>query len=87
MMKLVTLTKRFGGLHIIDQHHLNNGGHNEYKIFKFQVGYKSKRIMFCVIEFDIYGKCETNQFTEDEFRAKFGSYSDDIIEQLPMKPN
>lgn len=86
-MKLFTIKKRFGGLHIIDQHYLNNGGHNEYKIFKFQVGHKTKRIMFCVIEFDIYGKCETNQFTEDEFRNKFGEYSNKIIEQLPTKPN
>ena len=87
MMKLFTIKKRFGGLHIIDHHHLNNGGHNEYKIFRFQVGHKTKRIMFCVIEFDIYGKCETNQFTEDEFRNKFGEYSNKIIERLPTKPN
>lgn len=87
MMKLFTVKKRFGGVHVIDQHYENNGGHNEYKIFKFQKGYKNKTDMYCVIEFDIYGKCETNQFTEEEFRNKFGGYADEIIKQLPKKAN
>lgn len=86
-MKLFTVNRRFGGVHVIDHHHLNNGGHNEYKIFKFEVGYKTKTTMFCVIEFDIYGKCITKQFNEEEFRNKFGDYSDEILNRLPKKAN
>jgi len=86
-MKLFTLSKRFGGVHIRDQHYENNGGHTEYKILKFEVGYKDKTTMLCVIEFDIYGKCETNQFTEKEFRVKFGVYTDEILAQLPNNQN
>ena len=59
------------GIKVVDQNHLNNGGHNEYIIFKIK-GHKSAEHKYCVIEHDIYGKAESNIMTKDEVIKEFG---------------
>lgn len=81
-MELFTINKNIKTIHIIDKFYQNNGGHNEYYIFKFEIGYKNRSFLFCVVETDIYGKCQTNHFTEEEFRLKFGNHADQILKQL-----
>ena len=80
---LIIRKRRFGGIHVLDQHYLNNGGHNEYIIFKFDI-HKIKSTRYCLVEYDIYGKSKSEILLEDEIVLKFGQ---GILEHLPSKPN
>ena len=57
---------------MIDHNHLNNGGHDEFIIFKFGE-YKSRKPKYCVLEHDIYGKAKSYILTEDEVIEQFGA--------------
>ncbi len=76
--KLFIYDEKVNGIKMIDQNHLNNGGHNEYTIIKID-GYKSKQPKFCVIEHDIYGKIKSTILTEDELINEFG---EDILKKI-----
>lgn len=56
---------------MIDQNYLNNGGHDEFIIFKLP-GYKSRDAKYCVVEHDIYGKTKSYILTENEVIEQFG---------------
>jgi len=76
--------RRFSGIHAIDQYYLNNGGHDEFIIFKFNTGYKTKTPKFCVVEYDIYGKNKSYIMTEEELVDSFG---EEILKKIPKKAN
>lgn len=56
---------------MIDQNYLNNGGHDEFIIFKLPE-YKSRDAKYNVVEHDIYGKAKSYILTEDEVIEQFG---------------
>lgn len=56
---------------IVDQFYLNNGGHDEYIIFKFGE-YKSRDGKYCVVEYDIYGKAKSYILSKEEAINEFG---------------
>ena len=75
--KLFIYNKKVNVINMIDQNHLNNGGHNEYTIVKID-GYKSKQTKYCVIEYDIYGKEKSYFLTKDKLVEEFG---DDVLKK------
>lgn len=76
--------RRYSAIKVWDQHYLNNGGHDEFIIFKFNTGYKTKTPKFCVVEYDIYGKEKSYIITEEELVESFGK---EILEKIPEKAN
>jgi hypothetical protein len=56
---------------MIDQNYLNNGGHDEFIIFKFG-GYKSMDAKYCLVEHDIYGKAKSSILSKEEVIKEFG---------------
>ena len=75
--KLFIFNEKAKGLKLIDQNHLNNGGHDEFIIIKIK-GYKSKQTKYCVIEYDIYGKEKSYFLTKDKLVEEFG---DDVLKK------
>jgi len=69
--ELFIFKEKAKGLKLIDQNYLNNGGHDEFIIFKLD-GYKSRPPKYCVIEYDIYGKIISNILTKEELVNEFG---------------
>jgi hypothetical protein len=76
--KLFVYNKKVNVINMIDQNHLNNGGHDEFMIIKIK-GYKSKPSKYCVIEYDIYGKEKSYFLTQDKLVEEFG---DDILKKI-----
>jgi len=76
--KLFVYNKKVNVINMIDQNHLNNGGHDEFMIVKIK-GYKSRESKYCVIEYDIYGKENSYFLTEDKLVEEFG---DDVLKKI-----
>jgi hypothetical protein len=70
--KLFRSSTKLKAVKMVDHNHLNNGGHDEFIIFKFGK-YKSRNPKYCVVEHDIYGKAKSYILTEDEVIEQFGA--------------
>ncbi len=69
--KLFVSKTKLNSLKLVDQNYLNNGGHDEFIIFKFGE-YKSREPKYNVVEYDIYGKAKSYILTEEEVINQFG---------------
>jgi len=69
--KLFISKAKIKAVQMVDHNHLNNGGHDEFIIFKFGE-YKSRKAKYNVVEYDIYGKAKSYILTEDEVINQFG---------------
>ena len=69
--KLFSYNEKVNIVKMVDQNHLNNGGHDEFMIIKIK-GYKTKPSNYCVIEYDIYGKTKSYILNQDELIKEFG---------------
>ena len=69
--QLFQYNTKIKGVKLIDQNYLNNGGHDEFIIFKFG-GHKSIDAKYCVVEHDIYGKAKSSILSKEEVIKEFG---------------